>query len=138
MKISGRTAVTIFIVLVVLVFVQDFYAKYSPEGKRYEARVLAIYNNLEYPPYSKEIGYTMNRRDIRRWITVKIYSEMAQQEVIQYYDEFFQKKGMKKKVSYNKEGNPFYNYKMDDYSITVHPLEDGLIQITIILDYNWE
>ena len=140
MKVSGKTSILFFIILVLIVYARELYVEYSPEGKKYETRVIEIYSNLEYPPNTQIVSYELDRRDMRRWITLQISSNLSHQEVLDFYDDLFRRKGAKKDIWYNKvkDNPPFYTYKIDDYHVSVHPLEGQLTQITIGLDYNWE
>lgn len=139
LKVSGKTAIRFYIILVLLVFSRELYTAYSPEGEKYEARVIEIYNQMEYPSNTHIVSYELGRRDMRRWITIKISSPLSHQEVLDFYDKLFQSKGAKREIWYNKvkDNPPFYIYTISDHSVSVHPLEDNLSQITITLDYHW-
>ena len=59
LKVSGRTAIRFYIILVFLVFARELYTAYSPEGEKYEARVIEIYNQMEYPSNTHIVSYDL-------------------------------------------------------------------------------
>ena len=53
MKVSGKTSILFFIILVLIVYARELYVEYSPEGKKYETSY--VLNKLVLISYLKSV-----------------------------------------------------------------------------------